>query len=63
MSNNRIKFRRDYKDARKTEYPTTGDQLEAIWKWIEANPGKMPAEVAQVMEKIGSVKVKFPKPK
>lgn len=63
MSNNRVKFRRDYREARKQEYPEVGEQLDAIWKWIEANPGKMPVEVSQVMEKLGTVKTKFPKPK
>lgn len=49
----------EYRELRKAEYPTTGDQLDAIWKLLEPAAG---TEAAVIKEQILAVKAKYPKP-
>lgn len=58
-----IKHHRPYEVARKKAYPDVKDQLDAIWKFIEAAKGKveLPDEVEAMATKIRYVKVRFPK--
>jgi hypothetical protein len=46
----------DYYTLRRNEYPSLGDQLDAMWKGLDS-----PAFLA-MQEKIASIKVKYPKP-
>jgi hypothetical protein len=48
-----------YKELRRVEYPTVGDQLDAIWKDLSPTPGS-DAETMKVA--IEAVKTKYPKP-
>lgn len=49
-----------YKEKRAAEYPSVGDQLDAIWKALKGL--KLSPEVLEVLNKIESVKTKYPKP-
>ena len=42
-----------YKNARAKEYPTIGDQLDALWKGGDA--------AAEMLAKVQAVKTKYPK--
>jgi hypothetical protein len=44
----------EYKSKRATEYPSIGDQLDALWKGGDA--------AAEMMAKVQAVKTKYPKP-
>jgi hypothetical protein len=46
----------DYYALRRNEYPSLGDQLDAMWKGLDS-----PAFVA-MQEKITAIKAKYPKP-
>jgi hypothetical protein len=47
---------------RMKEYPPIGDQLDALWKLIQANSDKIDlGEAAPILEKIQGVKSKYPK--
>jgi hypothetical protein len=43
-----------YKDLRQAEYPSIGDQLDALWKGGDA--------AAEMLTKVQAVKTKYPKP-
>ena len=43
-----------YKDDRKRNYPSIGDQLDALWKGGD--------EAAEMLAKVQAVKTKYPKP-
>jgi len=43
-----------YKEKRAAEYPSIGDQLDALWKGGEA--------AAEMLAKVQAVKTKYPKP-
>jgi len=45
----------DYYALRRNEYPTIGDQLDAMWKGTDS------AEYAAIMQKIQAVKDRYPK--
>lgn len=48
---------------RANEYPSIGDQLDALWKLIKANADKIDlAEAAPLFEAVQAVKDKYPKP-
>lgn len=49
----------DYKARRREEYPPIGDQLDAIWKWLETQ--KITAETLLIAKKIKAVKGKYPR--
>lgn len=46
---------------RKSHYPSTGDQLDAILKWIDTLPGNKPSELQEIIEKWKSVKEEYNK--
>ena len=48
-----------YKEKRAKEYPSVGDQLDAIWKMLEPAEG---TEARAVKDAISAVKEKYPKP-
>ena len=52
-----------YARARVTEYPSVGDQLDALWKIVTAMQAMadIPAEAGAVMQIIQDVKHKHPK--
>ncbi len=55
-------IKRDIAEARWAEYPSIGDQLDAIWKILETLGVKdVPQDAAEVMSKVTLVKEKFPK--
>jgi hypothetical protein len=60
-----IQHHRPYRVARKHHYPSTGDQLDAIWKAIETIGEQagidFPQDVVDQLEKIRKVKAKCPK--
>ena len=49
----------DYATLRRSEYPPIGDQLDALWKWLEPPEG---TEGAEIRAKWLAVKAKYPKP-
>jgi hypothetical protein len=50
-------------DYRLKDYPSVGDQLEAIWAALETLPGKdLPPTTLDVLAKIRAVKKRYPKP-
>lgn len=53
-----------YALRRRLEMPPTGDQLDALWKGLEAlSKGQpLPAETAAMMDGIATVKVRHKKP-
>ena len=44
----------DYVEKRRSEYPTVGDQLDAIWKGGQA--------ATEMKARVDAVKAKYPKP-
>jgi len=50
-------------NARRSEYPPFGDQLDAAWKIIEAliNNKPIPADAKAVLEQIKEIKARYPK--
>ena len=48
-----------YEALRRSEYPPIGDQLDAIWKWLEPPEG---TEAHEIRERWLAVKDKYPKP-
>lgn len=56
----RIKHVRDYRQARKDEYPDIGDQLDAIWGILRSL--KLPKDAQDIVDEIGRIKRKYPKP-
>jgi hypothetical protein len=55
-------FPHDYVQQRKSEYPPIGDQLDALWKLIQANSDKIDlGEAAPLLAVVQEVKDKYPK--
>lgn len=52
----------DYRAKRREAYPPIGDQLDALWKALAADPSAIPAPAAEMLIKIQSVKQQIPKP-
>lgn len=55
----------EYKEKRKKEYPDIGDQIDAIWKQLEADSEKgkiLEKEASEILQKIREVKNKYKKP-
>jgi hypothetical protein len=46
----------DYYALRRNEYPSLGDQLDAVWKGLDSQ------SFADMQAKIATVKAKYPKP-
>lgn len=57
----KIVHRRDYREARSSEYPPLGDQLDALMKHFSALP-EIPAELQEWVAACQAVKEKYPKP-
>ena len=56
-----IEHRRNYREARKAEYPDIGDQLDALVKYFSAQP-TIPTELQAWVSQCQAVKAKYPKP-
>ena len=54
-----VKAAAEYKDNRKYEYPSIGDQLDALYKLLYL---KDPDDYNAIAKKIQDVKAKYPKP-
>lgn len=50
----KLRVKQDYRELRKSEYPTIGDQLDALWKGGD--------ELTKMSERIAAVKEKYKKP-
>jgi len=48
-----------YEALRRSEYPPIGDQLDALWKWLEPPEG---TEAHEIRERWLAVKAAYPKP-
>jgi len=48
-----------YEALRRAEYPPIGDQLDALWKWLEPPEG---TEAAELRARWLAVKAAYPKP-
>jgi hypothetical protein len=46
----------DYYALRRSEYPSLGDQLDAVWKGLDSQA------FIEMQAKIAAVKAKYPKP-
>jgi ABC-type Fe3+-citrate transport system substrate-binding protein len=59
----RIVIKEDYRKLRAREYPSVGDQLDALWKTVQAlQDGKsIPDDAAEVLSRIRSIKAGAPK--
>lgn len=55
---------KSYKRRRREAYPDAGEQLDALWKGLEALAGKkaLPEGTAAMRERIAAVKAAYPKP-
>jgi hypothetical protein len=51
----------DYQAKRERDYPSVGDQLDAIWKALEPGKANLPKEARDMVERVQGVKQKFPK--
>lgn len=50
----KLRVKQDYRELRKSEYPSIGDQLDALWKGGDA--------LSEMQDKIAAVKAKYKKP-
>lgn len=57
----KIKIKQDYRKRRRAEYPDIGEQLDAIWKYVNDAPGNKSADVKEILDRVNAVKAKFPK--
>jgi hypothetical protein len=51
----------NYQKRRVAEYPSIGEQLDAIWKVVAKEP--MPLETQAMFDRIAAIKKKYPKNK
>lgn len=61
----KIEYRRDYAQARSSEYPRLEDQIDTIWKALaalKAKGTKLDPDADAMLRKITDVKAKYPKP-
>lgn len=63
MSGTRLDLRADPLVARAAAYPDTGDQLDALWKIIDAliERQPLPADALAVRATVAAVKARYPK--
>ena len=58
----KITHKSDYVSRRLRDYPSVGDQLDAIWKYIDSLPNQdVPAETQEMLQKIKSIKTRLAK--
>ena len=57
----KIAHQSDYAVRRAAEYPPIADQLDALWKIIQASNILIPAEPKSMADAIRSIKSKYPK--
>ena len=57
----KLKHTRDYREARRPEYPSITDQLDAIWKALAVSGLNLPPETAAMLQKVRKVKETYPK--
>lgn len=58
-----LHFSEDGGARRAAEYPSVGDQLDAIWKAFAAmDPAAVPAPARDMLERIQAVKARYPIP-
>lgn len=56
------KLKQDRSRLRGGDYPTTGDQLDALWKWYAALPAAVHSPEADAMlARVQATKTRFPK--
>jgi len=53
--------RRDIDHARREEYPSIGDQLDAFWKILAVSGIVCPEDAERIRKKVDDVKRKYPK--
>lgn len=61
----RVRHTADYAAKRRAEYPQVGDQLDQVWKVIEALKSRgtqLPAEADAMLGSIQATKARYPKP-
>ena len=58
-----VRIDADYATARRAAYPDIGDQLDAMFKIIEAirRSEPLPADALEVLDKVRAVKAVYPK--
>ena len=57
----KIEHHGDYRKQRAAAYPSVEDQLDAIWKWINAFGAHPSPEAAAMLDRVKAVKMRFPK--
>lgn len=55
----KITHRRDYREARKKEYPDVGEQLDALWEVLSTLA--LPKKARDIVDEIDRIKKKYPK--
>lgn len=58
----KISVKVDYRAKRREAYPPIGEQLDALWKALAANPSSLTPEASAMLAQIQAVKTQFPKP-
>lgn len=54
----------DHRPVRAVEYPSAGDQLDVLWRWVATLPPELlNDEMRQMLDQIRAVKTNFPKPR
>lgn len=54
----------DHRPVRAAEYPSAGDQLDVLWRWVATLPPELfNDEIRQMLDCIRTVKTNFPKPR
>jgi hypothetical protein len=56
----KITHKSDFATKRRQEYPDVGDQLDAIWRYIDSLPNKdVPAETQAMLRIIKRIKARY----
>lgn len=58
----KINIKVDYRAKRREAYPPIGEQLDALWKALAADPSALPQAAREMLDQVQAVKSKFPKP-
>jgi hypothetical protein len=56
----KITHTRDYAEARRSEYPDIGDQLDALWSFVVMQKN-LPPDTKKILDEITATKIKYPK--